>query len=134
MKRNIEVISREGLHLELTTLVIPGENDSDAEMEAQCEWIASINDKLPLHITKYHPAYKFNKPETDDETLLRLFRIAKKYLKHVYLGNTFLDEGRNTYCPECGNLLIKRKGFKIEVVGIEEKKCGKCQAEIKIKL
>jgi pyruvate formate lyase activating enzyme len=134
VKRNIEVISREGLHLELTTLVIPGENDSDAEMEAQCEWIASVNDRIPLHLTKYHPAYKFNKPETDDETLLRLYRIATKYLKHVYLGNTTLNEGRNTYCPECGNLLIERKGFRTEVVGIVEKKCGKCQAEIKIKL
>lgn len=133
IKKNIKTISDEGLHLELTTLVIPGENDSEVEMEEQAAWIASVNDAIPLHLSKYFPAYKFNKPPTQDETLLKLYAIAKKHLKYVYLGNTNLKEGKDTYCPVCDNLLIKRNGLNVEVVGIEEKKCMKCKTDLKIK-
>ncbi|HPF16510.1 MAG TPA: AmmeMemoRadiSam system radical SAM enzyme [Thermotogota bacterium] len=134
IKKNIKTISDEGLHLELTTLIIPGENDSPTEMEEEAAWIASINDEIPLHLSKYHPAYKFNKPPTPDQTLLDLYAVAKKHLKYVYIGNANLSEGRDTHCPSCGNLLIKRNGYHIEVVGIQDKKCTKCQAEIKIKI
>jgi len=134
VKKNIKTISDEGLHLELTTLIIPGENDSKEEMEEEAAWIASVNDEIPLHLSKYYPAYKFNKPPTTDETLLDLYKIAKKHLKHVYLGNTTLEEGKDTYCPVCGNLLIKRSGFQVDVVGIQDKKCTKCQSKVKIKL
>jgi pyruvate formate lyase activating enzyme len=134
IKKNIKTISDEGLHLELTTLVIPGENDSEEEMEEQAAWIASVNDKIPLHLSKYYPAYKFNKPPTPDETLLKLYAIAKKHLKYVYLGNTNLNQGRDTHCPVCDNLLIKRRGFNVEIVGIQDKKCSKCQTDLNIKL
>jgi pyruvate formate lyase activating enzyme len=134
IKKNIKTISDEGLHLELTTLVIPGENDSEEEMEEQAAWIASVNDKIPLHLSKYYPAYKFNKPPTPDETLLKLYAIAKKHLKYVYSGNTNLNQGRDTHCPVCDNLLIKRSGFNVEIVGIQDKKCAKCQTDLNIKL
>jgi len=135
VKKNIETIYNEGLHLELTTLVIPGENDTEKEMEEETKWIASLSPEIPLHLSAYHPAHRFQKPPTSDEKMMALYKIAKKNLDYVYIGNTMVDEGRNTYCPNCSNLLIERSGFSAKVVGItEDKKCEKCREDIKVKL
>lgn len=74
-------------HVELTTLIIPGKNDSPEEIEKMCRWIASINPDIPLHLTRYFPRWKENTPATSIESLKELKNIADKYLHHVYLGN-----------------------------------------------
>ncbi|MBQ4340175.1 MAG: AmmeMemoRadiSam system radical SAM enzyme [Firmicutes bacterium] len=87
VKRSIEVASKE-CHVEVTWLVVPGENDSEAELEAAAEWLASVNKDIPLHITRFFPMYKvLDKKPTNKELLYRLADIAKKHLTYVYVGN-----------------------------------------------
>ncbi len=74
-------------HVEITTLVVPGRNDSEEEMEEEAKWIASISPDIPLHLTRYFPRWKEKAQPTDVELLKRLKAIAEKYLKHVFLGN-----------------------------------------------
>ena len=75
-------------HIELTTLIIPGENDSQEEMEEEAQWIAAINPSIPLHVTRFFPRYHMQQTKaTLVETVYSLAGTAKKYLKHVFVGN-----------------------------------------------
>ena len=75
-------------HLEVTTLIIPGENDSDEEMKALSNWLSSISPDIPLHISRFFPSWKMQDREaTPVETVYRLADIARRKLKHVYEGN-----------------------------------------------
>ncbi len=77
-----------GCHVEVTTLIVPGKNDSETEMEAEAAWLASVSRELPLHISRFFPQYQVRDiPETSAETIQRLCTIAKKHLKYVYAGN-----------------------------------------------
>ena len=76
------------IHMELTTLIVPGWNDSEAEMRAECEWIASISTAIPLHLSRFFPRHRMkNVAPTPVETVLRMAKIAKEYLTYVYTGN-----------------------------------------------
>lgn len=80
--------AQESCHVELTTLIVPGENDSPEDMEAQAEWIAGLRPSIPLHITRFFPRYHMmDREATDVEQLYRLAGIAGKYLEKVYVGN-----------------------------------------------
>ena len=74
-------------HVELTSLIVPGLNDSPEDMEREAEWISSLSAKIPLHITRYFPRYKMQEKATDINLLYKLKSVAEKYLKHVLLGN-----------------------------------------------
>lgn len=75
-------------HVELTTLIVPGENDSEEKMEQEAQWIASINHDIPLHVTRFFPRYKMtDRAATDVEKIYRLKAVAEKHLKWVYAGN-----------------------------------------------
>ena len=74
-------------HVEVTSLIVPGQNDSPEKMEEQAIWLASISPDIPLHISKYFPRWKADMPETSLDLLYRLFDIAKKHLKYVHIGN-----------------------------------------------
>lgn len=77
-----------GCHVELTTLIVPGENDSISEMEEEAHWIASIDREIPLHISRFFPRYKMqDRPATDVKRVYALVETAGKYLKYVYAGN-----------------------------------------------
>ncbi|MBM6752166.1 hypothetical protein H6A65_11775 [Mediterraneibacter glycyrrhizinilyticus] len=74
--------------MELTTLIVPGENDSEEEMEREAEWIASVDPEIVLHVTRFFPRYKMtDRQATDVETVYRLCDTAGKHLKNVYTGN-----------------------------------------------
>lgn len=80
--------SAQTCHVELTTLIVPGENDSTREMEAESGWIASLNADIPLHVTRFFPQYHMkDRPATDVEKVYELADTARKYLKHVFVGN-----------------------------------------------
>lgn len=84
----IKLAKKKGIHLEITTLLIPGENDSEKEIENIAKFIASVDNKIPWHISRFFPMYKMTgKPKTDIEKMKKAEEIGKKYLKHVYLGN-----------------------------------------------
>lgn len=88
VKQNIKIAVAEGCHVEVTTLIIPGLNDSAEEMEAEAQWLATINPNIPLHINRFFPAYRMqNTSPTPLSTLDKLERIARRYLAHVYTGN-----------------------------------------------
>ena len=85
---NIKRVHKKGIHLELTTLIIPGVNDSSQELEKIAKFIASVDKKIPWHISRFFPAYKMMDAKiTPIKTLERAYKIGKKYLKYVYIGN-----------------------------------------------
>ncbi len=104
-----------GIWLEVTTLLIPGLNDSRQELEDIAAFIAGLGKETPWHISRFHPQYRMlDRPVTPIESLHRAREIGKKTgLKYVYSGNVPGDEGENTYCANCSNLLIKRYGYRI---------------------
>lgn len=129
--RNIEKM-HDKCHLEITTLLIEGYNDSEDEVSKLCKWIADLNPNIPLHLSRYFPSYKFDAPATSLERMSLCRDIAKEYLNYVYVGNV-QDEDRNTYCPKCGELLIKRTLFDTEVL-LDDKTCPSCKYDINITL
>lgn len=86
-KAAIEMAAEDGVHVEVTTLVIPGKNDSAAEMAAEAEWLANISAELPLHLSRYFPRYQSRIPMTPVETLQNLRHVAEARLRFVHFGN-----------------------------------------------
>jgi len=87
VKRSIRIAS-ESAHVEVTTLIIPGENDSEEEMHNLASWLAGVDEEIPLHISRFFPSYKMmDRPPTDVADVYRLTDIARDYLKYVYTGN-----------------------------------------------
>jgi pyruvate formate lyase activating enzyme len=130
VKSALKQIAASGRHLEITTLVIPGLNDSEKEMEVQSEWIAEeLGKEIPLHLSRYSPMYKREDPPTPTDTLKRLALIAAKSLSYVYTGNIISDEGQNTRCPKCGKRVVKRTGYSVKITNLDKKgnckECGK---------
>jgi pyruvate formate lyase activating enzyme len=119
---------------EITTLLIPGRNDGDAEIDAECRWIAKeLGPEVPLHFTAFHPDYKMTDiPPTPAATLTRARRIALAHgLRYVYTGNVHDPEGGSTHCPACGTTLVARDWYKILDYRITaEGKCKECGADI----
>jgi pyruvate formate lyase activating enzyme len=113
----LQYLKREtAVWLEITTLLIPGKNDGDAELEAMCAWMAQeLGLDVPLHFSAFHPDWKMTDiPATPAETLKRARRIALGCgLHYVYTGNVHDTEGGTTYCPHCGNTLIVRDWYNI---------------------
>jgi pyruvate formate lyase activating enzyme len=126
IKNSLKQISRSGKHLEITTLIIPGQNDDEREMALQSQWIAGeIGKHVPLHLSKYFPMYRRNDPATSQETLNRLFEIATGNLDYVYMGNTTSEYGQNTTCPKCGIIVTKRNGYKTMLLNLNSR--GECE-------
>lgn len=113
-------------HLEITNLLIPDENDNLEEMEALARYIAGINPDIPLHLSRYFPAYKLKRMATPIKTMEISQNIASEYLNFVYLGN--MGQESNTYCQNCKALLIKRDNYNIELVNLQNHKCSSCGA------
>lgn len=121
-----------GVHVEITTLVIPGVNDEDAAMrEIALRIIGEIGRNAPWHVTAYHPAFKFKAHATPVSTLERAHRIGKESgLEFVYTGNVPGHPHDNTYCPQCGLLLIRRYGFDVVQNSLRGGHCPACRCSI----
>lgn len=130
VKQTIESANQASL-VEVTTLLIPGLNDSEDEIEELVTWLAGIDEDIPLHFSRYFPKYKLEGEPTPIETLVRAKEIAEKKLNFVYLGNLQEEKYRNTYCYECGQLLIKR-GWRGVRINLNENSCPQCGVEINI--
>ena len=123
-------ISSKECHIEVTTLLVSGENDSSYEIKEIAGFIASVNKDIPLHLSRYFPSYKMKNPATKLEVMLQDRDIAKEYLSHVYVGNV-ANTDNSTYCPKCGYKLIKREGGNIQV-NISSDICPKCGYKVNI--
>lgn len=118
--------------LELTTLLIEGENDSDEELKKECDWIVKeLGDDVPLHFSAFHPDYKFmNRCATKLSTLLRAYDIAKDAgIKYVYTGNVLDSKTSNTYCHACSKPIIIRDGYSLTGYNLESGHCKFCGAK-----
>lgn len=123
---NIHAIHESSAHMEITNLLIPGENDSNEDITKLVDFVATISADIPLHFSAYHPEYKMNIPATSPTIIKNAFRIAKNKLNYVYVGNMYSEEGLDTYCPSCNNLLINRLGYKTSIVGLKNSNCKNC--------
>jgi len=126
---------RRGVHVELTYLVIPSHNDSEEEIKKFSRWVLEeMGEMQVVHFTAFYPHYRMmNVPPTPLKKLLRAYNIAKREgLHYVYLGNVAHGDYENTYCHNCGNLLIRRHGFSASIVGLDGRKCSKCGEDIPI--
>jgi len=118
---------------EITTLLIPDENDSPEEIQQMCDWILeNLGDQVPIHFTAFHPDFKMlDKTRTPTSTLNMARNIAlKSGIKYVYVGNVHNLEGQTTYCPNCNEPLIIRDWHSVIDNKLKEGKCRKCDTRI----
>ena len=119
-------------HIEITTLMVRGENDSIDEIENIAKFIASVDKNIPLHLSRYFPRYNLNNPPTDIESIIKARDIVKRYLNYVHIGNV-AGVDNNTYCPDCNEKLLTR-GIYTTTVHIDDNKCDNCGKDINIVL
>jgi pyruvate formate lyase activating enzyme len=123
-----------GVWFEITTLLIPGHNDSDAEVASECEWLLDhLGPDVPLHFTAFHPDFKMRDvPATPPATLRRARRIALDHgLRHVYTGNVHDPDGQTTQCGACGEPVVVRDWYEINSYRITDRGCcGSCGAPV----
>lgn len=117
-----------GVHIEITTLVIPTVNDADTTLSSIAERIASeLGPEVPWHVSAYYPAYRFDEPPAPMGTLERAWSIGKEAgLQFVYVGNMPGHRFDNTYCPGCGTLLIRRRGYNVVANQVSGGRCPYC--------
>jgi pyruvate formate lyase activating enzyme len=118
---------------EVTTLLIPGQNDSEDEVNRLCEWFATeLGSDVPLHFTAFHPDFKMTDvPHTPADTCRRARDQAKSFgLRHVYSGNIHDRDGQSTYCASCGERVIERDWYSIGEYRLKGTACGSCGAVV----
>lgn len=124
---------RHDIWLEITTLIIPGINDSDAELQAIAGFIRDeLGDETPWHVSAFHPTYRLTAtPPTPAETIRRACAIGLAAgLRYVYSGNLPGDDGESTFCPGCGVKVIERHGFRVKSLALRHGCCTACGAAI----
>ena len=127
--RGIEIMKEEGLHLELSNLVVPTLNDTDELFRDLCRWVVGhVGAETPFHFLRFFPLHRMTHlPPTPAETLLRAREIARaEGLKHVYIGNLDLPQGEDTFCAACASLLIRRHRYVLTENRVKDGKCPDC--------
>jgi pyruvate formate lyase activating enzyme len=126
---SIQLLAGAGVWIEITTLIIPGQNDTPEELAAIAKFIAGVSKDIPWHISRFHSDYKFKDyASTPERTLKLAYDLGiSQGLRYVYVGN-FGAWGQNTLCAECRKILIKREGFNILEAHLEQNRCAFCQA------
>lgn len=129
---SLKLMKELGIWVEVTTLLIPTVNDSLEELKDIANFVKSLGPETPWHVTAFHPDYKMlNLPATPSETLKKARKIGLEAgLRYVYSGNIPGLEGENTYCYNCGKLLLKRVGFQVLENQIENGACPYCKKQI----
>ncbi|MCJ7772647.1 MAG: AmmeMemoRadiSam system radical SAM enzyme [Desulfobacterales bacterium] len=133
VKETLKLMKSLGIFIEITTLIIPGLNDDKEELENLALFIVKeLGPETPWHISRFHPTYRLtNKPSTPIETLISAREIGiNAGLKYVYTGNVPGENGENTFCWKCKELLIERLGFQIRKNLIKNSSCVHCGAII----
>lgn len=130
----IRLMHQAKIHLEVTTLLIPGYNDDPDELKRLVEFVAGISPEIPWHVSRYHPDYQFNHAGvTPAEAIFQAIEIGKKAgLQFVYAGNLPAGNYENTRCPKCGATVITRTGFSAKITGLRKSACAKCGEALSI--
>lgn len=133
VKNTLKILKKEGVHLEITNLIITNKNDDLEIIKKMCEWIKKeLGDDVPLHFSRFFPHYQLEYLPSPPVHILKTLRgIAFSVgLKYVYIGNVPGHSGENTYCHHCSKIIIKRFGFKVVENNINDGKCNFCKQPI----
>lgn len=130
--RTIKFAYQKGVHIEITHLLVGGLNDDFESFERMINWISELSPDIPLHISRYFPAYRLNLPPTSLSLLQKAYEIALQKLHYVYLGNVIKDKTSTTYCSSCGNAVIRRSGYRVSCEGLEGNRCVFCGQSLPI--
>jgi len=129
---NLKLLNKNKIWLEITTLIIPGLNDSQKEMAEIAKFIKNyLGPETPWHVSRFFPNYKLlNENPTEEDLIYQAYKIGKDVgLKYVYGGNIASETMENTYCPKCDEIIIKRTGYEIESFA-KNSFCPKCGEKI----
>ncbi len=131
----IEILVEKGIWVELVTLIVPGYNDSMDELRQMARFIHDLDPNIPWHVTAFHPDYKaMDYQRTTASQLIRIAKMGKEEgLTFVYAGNLpgMVKEFENTYCPNCGELLVERWGYQVKVKSLETPgRCKTCKKQV----
>lgn len=130
VQRTIKMVLEAGKHLEVAHLLVSGVNDNLGKLEKVVNWVASLDHKIPLHLTRYFPANRHENPTTSMEFLLEAYEVARSKLDYVYLGNAPAPGAQDSFCANCRALLIKRRDYGVEIVGLDRDVCKACGARL----
>jgi pyruvate formate lyase activating enzyme len=132
--QTVKEVAKAGKHLELTHLVIPGLNSDVREFKKLVKWVATeLGPDVPLHISRYFPAYKFTAQPTAPELLKEYHALASESINNVYLGNSAESYGRDTICQRCGTAVVSRYAYRVITDGLDTAGCCTCCGERIIK-
>ena len=129
----LKLMKKLNIWLEVTTLIIPGENDSVEELNQIASFIKNeLGEETPWHISRFYPHFKLNNyPPTPVSTLQKAYDIGKENgLRYVYMGNVPGNQTESTFCYNCGEMVVDRYGYQINKSHIVDGKCKFCGAEI----
>lgn len=129
----IQLMHQAGIWLEVTTLVVPGQNDSDAELRDIACFIASVSRDMPWHISRFHPDYRMlDREATPRATLVRAADIGKEEgLRYVYVGNLPGTGHEDTHCPACGHVVVQRMGYSVRNT-LQGDRCPQCGERVAV--
>jgi len=132
VEENIKKIWKMGIWEEVTTLIIPGLNDSEKELKQIAKFLVKISKDIPWHISAFYPCYKMlDIIPTPEETLISAYKIGKKAgLNYVYTGNIPNSNYESTFCPKCNTLVVERWGMEVLENNLKNGKCPKCKTKI----
>jgi pyruvate formate lyase activating enzyme len=130
---SIPAMHAAGVHVEVTTLVIPGRNDSEEELRKIAGFVAGVSPDVPWHVSRFHPDYELTDADwTPAESLERAVRAGREAgLRYVYVGNVASGE-TDTACPSCGTAVIRRRGYATAVAALEGSKCAVCGSALPV--
>lgn len=128
---SIRLMKKLGIWVEVTTLVVPGQNDGEAELRSIARFIAETDPSIPWHISRFHPDYQYtDTTATPLETLRQARSLGKEEgLHYIYIGNV-LGESEDTLCPACGKPVIRRQGFHLSELNLKDSSCPGCGQSI----
>ncbi|MBR9689843.1 MAG: AmmeMemoRadiSam system radical SAM enzyme [Candidatus Altiarchaeota archaeon] len=127
----VKEFKKHGVWVEITNLLIPEINDSNEDIQQIVDFIAEVDERIPFHISRFHPHHKMKdaKP-TPIKTINAAIKLAKEQLEYVYAGNVPGHETESTYCIDCGEPVIKRRGLRVRETHIKNNSCASCGAKI----
>jgi pyruvate formate lyase activating enzyme len=128
-------MKRKKIFIEITNLIVPGGGDAKEPFMKLVKWIVDeLGDDTPFHILRFFASYNYDGPETTPTPYLEeLWKLSKEAgLKYVYLGNVMNPKYENTYCPQCGRVIIDRLGFEVASIHLKGKNCAFCGKEINV--
>jgi pyruvate formate lyase activating enzyme len=119
------------VHVEITNLLVTGENDSDEAIRKMVDFVAETDPEIPLHVSRYFPHHRFTAPPTPPARLEAAYRIGREKLSYVYVGNYSLAGSEDTRCPRCGATAVRRMGYRVSVTGLAGNRCASCAAKLR---